>query len=98
MSRDAQRGFGASIAVALIAMVAILAGAALVLSASQQTGLALDVQSGRAYQAAKGGLEWGMNSVLRAGGACAGMTAGTTFSYGGKSRGIPRDRGLHPDE
>ena len=77
-------------AVALIAMAAVLAGAALVLSASQQTGLALDVQSGRAYQAAKGGLEWGVNNVLRAGAPdCVDMAApGTTFAYGGDLAGF----------
>jgi MSHA biogenesis protein MshP len=87
--RRRQRGIGAVVIIALIAMAAVLAGAALMLSSAQQTAIAADLQGARAYQAARSGLEWGIHHVLRAGAPdCADMAGGTTFSLTGALDGV----------
>lgn len=82
-----ERGFAAPLAVFIIVLGLALAGAIAMLSGTQQSGVVLDVQGVRAYQAARAGLEWGVHHVLRAGGLdCAGIEsggAGTSFSPGG---------------
>lgn len=80
------RGFAAPLAVFIILLGLALAGGLAMLSGTQQSGIALDIQGVRAYQAARAGLEWGMHRVLRAGPpACAGVGPGgtSTFSPGG---------------
>lgn len=89
--RRKNRGFAAMMALVLLALLAVLASALVFLSSTQQMGFALDIQGGRAYQAARAGLEWGVHHVLRVGGTdCAGIEsggAGTTFAYAGDLAG-----------
>lgn len=76
-SRMAQRQHGFAV-VAAIVIIVILAGLAayiLSISAAQQLGVALDLQGGRALQAARSGMDWGISRVVNAptafgGGAC----------------------------
>jgi MSHA biogenesis protein MshP len=89
MSRRAWRsgGFAAPLAVFIIVLGMVMAGAIAMLSGTQQAGSALDVQGARAYQAARAGLEWGVHHVLRAAGEdCISIENagnGTSFSPGG---------------
>ncbi len=89
MFRSASRskGFAAPLAVFIIVLGLVMAGAIAMLSGTQQAGSALDVQGARAYQAARAGLEWGMHHVLRAAGQdCTSIENGgngTSFSPGG---------------
>jgi MSHA biogenesis protein MshP len=70
-----QTGFGAIMAVVILVMLASLAAAVVRLSWSSQTGSASDINSARARQAAKAGVEWGLYQALR--GSWSGCTAST---------------------
>ncbi|WP_199710614.1 agglutinin biogenesis protein MshP [Noviherbaspirillum cavernae] len=59
-----QQGFGMVSAIFLLVVLAGLGAAMLNLSATQHTGVALDVQGARAYQAARAGIEWGLHRWL----------------------------------
>jgi MSHA biogenesis protein MshP len=85
-----ETGFAAPLAVFVIILGAVLAGAIAMVSGTQQSGTALDILGTRAYQASRAGLEWGVHHVLRAGGLdCTGINDGdgagngTSFSPGG---------------
>jgi MSHA biogenesis protein MshP len=58
-------GVGLVTAIFLLVVMAGLAVALVSITASQQAGSALDVQSARAYQAARAGIEWGLYKNLR---------------------------------
>lgn len=78
-----ERGFAMAVVVALLAILAVFGAAMVIISTTQQTGAALDMQGVRAYYAARGGLEWGMYHVLRSGfGGCGGID-GKSIAYGG---------------
>lgn len=78
-----ERGFAMAVVVALLAILAVFGAAMVIVSTTQQTGAALDMQGVRAYYAARGGLEWGMYHVLRSGfGGCGGID-GKSIAYGG---------------
>jgi MSHA biogenesis protein MshP len=62
--QPAQRGFGVISAIFLLVVLAALGTAMVRLSAVQHTGLALDMQGTRAYQAARAGIEWGLYQAL----------------------------------
>lgn len=65
-----QRGFLMIAAVFLIVVLAALVGYMLTVSTTSQASSAADLNSARAYQAARAGLEWGTFRILRgAGGA-----------------------------
>ena len=83
-----QHGFAAPVAAFVIVLGLVLAGAMALVSSTQQTGSALDIQGARAYQTARAGIEWGIHHVLRAGGLdCAGIN-GNNFSPGGALAGF----------
>ncbi|STR27629.1 Tfp pilus assembly protein PilX [Janthinobacterium lividum] len=75
------RGFSLVTAIFLLVVLAALAAVMVNMSTFQQTESALDVQGVRAEQAARAGLEWGLqrqiSAGLTAGAAC---IATTTFS------------------
>lgn len=58
-----QRGFSLVSAIFLLVVIAALGAAMVTLSSTQHQSVALDVQSARAYQAARSGLQWGMRQV-----------------------------------
>ena len=60
-----QLGFGAIAAIVILVILAVLAGAIISISTSQQTTSAQDVMSSRAWQAARAGNEWGLYQALR---------------------------------
>lgn len=60
-----QRGFALASAIFLLVVLAALGAAMLTFSSTQHAGAAMDVQSARAYQAARAGIEWGAYRVLR---------------------------------
>ncbi len=68
-TRIAARGFAAIAAIFLLVVLAALGAFMLTFSNTQQLTSAQDVQGSRAYWAARGGLEWGIASVLT-GSAC----------------------------
>ncbi|HVL37314.1 MAG TPA: agglutinin biogenesis protein MshP [Burkholderiales bacterium] len=77
-----------AVVVGLLAVLSVFGAAIVVVSTTQQSGAALDVQGVRAYHAARGGLEWGLYHVLRPGfGGCAGIH-GKTVAYGGQLAGF----------
>lgn len=65
-----QRGVGIVTAVFLVVVLAALGAFLVTVFGLQQTAGALDVQSGRAYHAARSGLEWGIYQATR-NGSCA---------------------------
>jgi MSHA biogenesis protein MshP len=73
-------GFALPTAIFLLVILAALGGFILTVSNLQHRGLALDVLSGRAMQAAKAGIEYGAYQTLVMG-SC--PPAGWTFSPGG---------------
>ncbi|GAB2182374.1 hypothetical protein DLREEDagrD3_25970 [Denitratisoma sp. agr-D3] len=59
-----QKGFGAIVAIVLLVLLASISVAIVALGATQQTTLAQDVLSARAWQAARAGNEWGLYYAL----------------------------------
>ena len=66
-----QRGFGAIAAIVVLVILAVLAAAIVSLATTQQITVAQDVQSARAWQAARAGNEWGLYQALQNHGSCA---------------------------
>ncbi len=60
-----QTGFGAIMAIFILVILATLAAAITRIGVSQQLSSAQDVQSARAWQAAKAGTEWGLFQALQ---------------------------------
>lgn len=60
LARAAQRGFGIVTALFLIVVLAALGAFMVTVFGLQQAAGALDVQSARAYHAARAGIEWGI--------------------------------------
>lgn len=67
-TRQRQRGLGVIAAIVVLVILAALAAGMVAFSTSQQVASALDIQSARAWQAAKAGNEWGLIQVLDAAG------------------------------
>lgn len=65
-ARHAQAGFGAIAAIVVLVILASLAAAMIRLGTTQQLSSAQDIQSARAWQAAKAGTEWGLFQALQA--------------------------------
>ena len=68
-----QRGFGAIAAIVVLVILALLAAAVISISTTQQVTSAQDVQSAKAWQAARAGNEWGLYRALKDG-ACAAIS------------------------
>lgn len=60
------RGFAIVAAVVILVILAGLAGFVVSLTTSQNISLVQDIQSARAYQAARAGIEWGIAKWLEA--------------------------------
>ena len=71
-----QRGFGAIAAIVVLVILALLAAAIVSISTTQQITSAQDVQSTRAWQAARAGNEWGLYWALK-NNACAAISGRT---------------------
>ncbi len=65
-SHRSPQGFAAVAAIFLLVVLAALGAFMLTFSNAQQINSAQDVQGSRAYWAARGGLEWGLASVIAA--------------------------------
>ena len=72
-----QGGFGLVSAIFILVILAGLGAAMVTFSGAQQATVAMDIQSARAYQAARAGIEWGAYRALRVPGF---TCAGTPFS------------------
>jgi MSHA biogenesis protein MshP len=81
-SRHFQAAFALPTAIFLLVILAALGAFVLTVSTSQHMGAALDVQGGRAYQAARAGIEWGLFQSARNGscGATSLTFSGTTLA------------------
>jgi len=66
-------------------MLSVFGAVLVATSSTQQAGSALDIQSAKAYQAARAGLEFGMYQALQAGSCAAGTTIAHTGSLSGFS-------------
>lgn len=80
--RKRQHGLGAIAAIMILVLLAGLAAAIVSMSTAQHLSSALDVQSARAWQAARAGNEWGLDVALHngdwgGGGACTPTVVGT---------------------
>lgn len=60
------RGFATGTVIAILVMLAVFGTALVTTITTQSGGAGLDIQSARAYQAARAGLEFGMYQALRA--------------------------------
>ena len=65
MTGHRQQGFGAIMAIVVLVLLAILAGAMLRFGTVQQLTSAQDVLSARAWAAAGAGTEWGLHQALK---------------------------------
>lgn len=70
LARVRQRGFSLVSAIFLLVVLAGLGVAMVNVSTVQHTSSALDAQGGRAYQAARAGIEWGLFRLIQ-GSSCA---------------------------
>lgn len=61
---DKQRGFGVIAAIAILVILAGLAGFVVSISTTQAITFAQDIQGARAYLAARAGVEWGISRWL----------------------------------
>ena len=76
-----QGGFGLVSAIFILVILAGLGAAMVTFSGAQQTTVAMDIQSARAYQAARAGIEWGAYRALRVPGfTCAGTPFNLNFN------------------
>lgn len=62
-----QQGFGVIAAIAVLVLLASLAGGMVFYTTNQGVTSAIDVMAARAWQAAKSGSEWGLFQALRGG-------------------------------
>ena len=60
-----QNGFALVTAIFILVVLAGLGAAMVTISTSQHTTVAMDIQSARAYQAARAGIEWGAYQALQ---------------------------------
>ncbi|MDP1681219.1 MAG: agglutinin biogenesis protein MshP [Burkholderiales bacterium] len=60
-----QKGFALVTGIFILVVLAGLAAAMVTISTSQHTTVAMDIQSMRAYQAARAGIEWGAYQALQ---------------------------------
>ena len=72
-----QKGFALVSAIFILVILAGLGAAMVTFSGAQQTAIAMDIQSARAYQAARAGIEWGAYQAAQVPGF---TCAGTPFS------------------
>ncbi|WP_151636528.1 MSHA biogenesis protein MshP [Noviherbaspirillum aerium] len=85
MKRRADSGFGAIAAIMVLVILAALAGAIMKFGTTQHLSSAQDMQSARAWQAAKAGTEWGLyqafqnGGIWHAAGACNGAASRRTL-------------------
>lgn len=75
-----QNGFALVTAIFILVILAGLGAAMVTISTSQHTTVAMDVQSTRAYQAARAGIEWGAYQTLKVANTCPTSPATLTFS------------------
>lgn len=91
MMRRAESGFGAIAAIMVLVILAALAGAIVKFGTTQQLSSAQDMQSARAWQAAKAGTEWGLfqafqpGGIWHAAGACNGAGSAQTLDLGAQT-------------
>ncbi len=86
LSAKPQQGFSLVSAIFLLVVIAALGAFSVTLSTGQHQGLAMDVMGGRAYQAARAGVEWGAYQVIR-------NPAGISCALGGASNPVPAGAG-----
>lgn len=93
-SNNPAAGFSLITAIFLLVVLALLGAAMLNISGLQHTASALDVQSSRAYQAARAGMEWGVYQVMDPQNTVGGPTAlptcfaSTSLTLGGTLTGF----------
>ena len=77
-ARRRAAGIGIVTAIFLLVVIAGLGAAVVSLLTAQQSTIALDVQSARAYQAARAGVEWALYEALEA----KALNCPQTYSFG----------------
>jgi MSHA biogenesis protein MshP len=88
MSRRPQRGVGATAIIAILVILAALGASLVTTITAQQSAIALDVLSARAYQAARAGLEYGMHHILRGTMTCAALDSANLSMPAGQLAGF----------
>lgn len=73
--RSCQQGFSIVSAIFLLVVLSAMGAFMLTFSNVQQMTSAQDLQGGKAYQAARAGIDWGAYQILQNNGACANSTA-----------------------
>jgi Tfp pilus assembly protein PilX len=76
--RSHQRGFSSALVLIVIVLLSSLLAYAVTLTSSAHSGLALEIATARALQAARGGLEWGRFRITN--GAAPSCAASTTLA------------------
>lgn len=96
MSRSrAARGFAATTVIVILLMLVVFGTVMVVTSSTQQAGSALDLQSAKAYQAARAGVEFGIYRALQAGSCAASTTIAHTGNLAGFSVTVTCTSTLH---
>ncbi|OFZ68022.1 MAG: hypothetical protein A2Z01_02470 [Betaproteobacteria bacterium RBG_16_58_11] len=75
-----QSGFALVTAIFILVVLAGLGAAMVSISTAQHTTVAMDIQSARAYQAARAGIEWGAYQTLKVANACSASPSTLTFA------------------
>ena len=81
-----QRGFGVIAAIVVLVILALLAASIVSLGSTQQLTAAQDVQSARAWLAARAGDEWGLYQAIK---------LGKCDEISGTTLDLPGDTGFH---
>ena len=81
LGKGRQRGFALVSAIFILVILAGLGAAMVTFSGAQQAAISIDIQSARAYQAARSGIEWGAYQAAQVPGfTCAGTPFSLSFS------------------
>ncbi len=82
--QNRQGGFSLVTAIFILVILAGLGASMVTFSTAQHSTVAMDIQSARAYQAARAGIEWGAYETLRVPGfSCPAAAASYTMTFAG---------------
>lgn len=82
-----QSGFALFTAIFILVLMALLSAGMASLFVSSQTATALDIESAQARQAARAGVEWGLNKVWQGESSAMCSTSGTNSNFAGTLAG-----------
>ena len=89
LMQNRQRGFSLVTAIFILVILAALGASMVTFSTAQHSTVAMDIQSARAYQAARAGIEWGAYETLKVPGFSCPVLPAAAASYTMTFTGTP---------